>query len=194
MPSQPLLLEIQEGVTAALRAIPDKEKAQLYALSFFIYDNEDDPRQPTLTVGYNTEAQWKKSIPNASSSDEAKWNYAFWLQNEISSFGQPGSSSAQTVSEWVRALGLAYSDQEEEDNFDECMELGEQITNHFVQTICQVAKNLHESGIITTVFGRPIPILIHELEYYGSIADQTEYANPAGVADAFVGWVRGGCV
>lgn len=40
------------------------------------------------------------------------------------------------------------------------------------------------------LFGAPLPILIHELEYYDAIAEQTERANPPGVADAFARWVR----
>jgi hypothetical protein len=39
------------------------------------------------------------------------------------------------------------------------------------------------------VFGRPIPVLIHELEYYPQIARQTERANPPGLAADFARWV-----
>ena len=39
----------------------------------FLIDNEDeDPRQPTLTVGYNTEAQVRRSIQAASDQAEAR--------------------------------------------------------------------------------------------------------------------------
>lgn len=34
-------------------------------------------------------------------------------------------------------------------------------------------------------------MLIHELEYYDQIATQTEAANPPGLADDFITWVRG---
>ena len=39
-------------------------------------------RKPRLVFGYNTETNYKKNISNASDSDEARWNFAFWLQNE----------------------------------------------------------------------------------------------------------------
>jgi hypothetical protein len=40
------------------------------------------------------------------------------------------------------------------------------------------------------LFGRPIPVLVHELEYYDAIAMQNLAANPPGVADDFIRWCR----
>ena len=164
-----------------------------YALSFFINDEEDDPRLPTLTVGHNTPEQWRSSVARASSNEEAKWNYAFWLQNKLVCFGRGGTASAEVVARWVSELGLAYSDEDEEADFDRCMELGAQITSHFVAAVCDIALALHEDGAILATFGRPVPVIVHELEYYDEIADQTERCNPPGVAHEFVSWVRNGC-
>ena len=44
-------------------------------------------------------------------------------------------------------------------------------------------------GYRTTRFLRPIPIIVHELEYYDQIASQTVEANPAGLAHEFADWV-----
>ena len=51
----------------------------VYAYSFLIYNDHDDPRKPVLTIGFNTLSNYQKEIINASGSEEAKWNYAFWL-------------------------------------------------------------------------------------------------------------------
>jgi hypothetical protein len=49
---------------------------------------------------------------------------------------------------------------------------------------------LHADGLIQKIFGRPVAVLVHEVEYYDAIADQAEAANPPGVAADFVTWVR----
>ncbi|MEU9299452.1 hypothetical protein [Streptomyces sp. NPDC048269] len=51
---------------------------------------------------------------------------------------------------------------------------------------------MHGRGLIEKVFGRPIPVILHELEYFEAVARRTELANPAGPADEFARWVRGG--
>jgi hypothetical protein len=39
----------------ALYGIPSEQRADIYVVSFFVYDEGDDPRKPTVTVGFNTE-------------------------------------------------------------------------------------------------------------------------------------------
>jgi hypothetical protein len=39
------------------------------------------------------------------------------------------------------------------------------------------------------IFGRAIPVLIHELEYCDEIAEQNVRANPDGLADDFARWI-----
>lgn len=53
------------------------EDDDIYAISFFVYDLDDDPDMPTVTIGYNTLSHWEASIEKASDEAEAKWNYAF---------------------------------------------------------------------------------------------------------------------
>jgi len=40
-------------------------------------------------------------------------------------------------------------------------------------------------------FGQSVPIIVHELEYYDQIAEQTRKANPPGLTLEFEAWVRG---
>ena len=58
-----------------------------------------------------------------------------------------------------------------------------------VDLCVSLARRLHEEGDIVRVFGRPIPVLVHELEYYGEIADQNVAANPPGLAQGLVDWI-----
>lgn len=178
-------------IEAALRAIPKELRSSIYVVSFFVCDDEDDPRRPTLTVGYNTTERWKASIPAASDSAEAKWNFAFWLQNELLKFGGESSSRTTLVSAWVASTGLSYSDEEEDADFEACIERGGQITAAFVKECCEVVRQLHASGAVAAIFGRSIPVLVHELEEHEEIAAQNEAANPPGACAEFAQWVRG---
>jgi hypothetical protein len=187
---------VKQSVTTIAADVADR----IYALSFFIYDDDDDPRRPTLTVGYNTLDRWAECTPAADSnvawpvasdSAEAKWNYAFWLQNEMCVIGAAGTKGAALRQEWIKSLGLAYSDDEEGEDFERCMRLGGHITERFVALCVQVSWALHDGGTITGKFGRPVPIIVHELEYYDEIADQTRRANPPGLTSEFEDWVRG---
>ena len=47
------------------------------------------------------------------------------------------------------------------------------------------ARALQESGFIREKFGRPIPILVHDLEYPWYVFEATRTANPNGEADPF---------
>jgi len=71
-----------------LSSINGWDEQDIYAVSLFVYDMADNPCRPTVTLGYNTEKQVKAIIANASDEQEARWNYAFWLQNEFFCFGQ----------------------------------------------------------------------------------------------------------
>jgi hypothetical protein len=90
---------------------------------------------------------------------------------------------------WAREEGLWYDLALGEDAVFN--ERGEPLTSAFVELLVGVAQRLHQ-GDVERIFGRPIPVLIHELEYYDAIAEQNLAANPAGVVpDVFVRWCRG---
>jgi len=125
---------------------------------------------------------------------EAKWNYAFWLQNKEqvigSSYIDNNEEDLMRRKEWIKSLDLWYSDQEEEEDFEHAMEKGARITQQFVNICVRVAKQIYDESVIFEVFGKTVPMIVHELEYYDEIADQTERANPPGVMDEFVLWLH----
>ena len=173
-----------------IQAIPDAIAADIYALSFHYWADEDDPRRAMLTVGYNTTAHWQATIAEASGPDEARWNFAFWLQDEGEAcvIGEsPADSAARR--RWIETARLWFTDDDEDEDFDRCIELGEQIMEQFVAVCITVAKHLHDDGIITGKFGRAIPILVHELEYHEGIAEATRQANPPGLTADFDKWI-----
>ena len=165
---------------------------QIYAISFYVYDQDDDPRSPSVMLGYNTWEHWQASISLASDVQEAKWNYAFWPQNCASLIGGEDDLGPNALHiEWIENLGLSYTDQEEERDLARAQKLGEKITREFVEMLVSISRRLHTEGVIENTLSQAVPIIIHELEYYHEIANQTERANPPGVAHEFTSWVRG---
>lgn len=182
--------------TRAINSISASQAQDIYVVSFFIDNARDDPRQPTLTIGYNTEAQFQLSIAHASDEAEARWNYAFWLQNELTVIGDltrdPDGAAARQ--QWISELGLWYH--HEPAKIEEWMKsigpTAALIEANFNQACVQLARHLHDDRVIKSAIGRPVPVVIHELEYYDGIARRTEAANPPGLADDFTAWVRSG--
>lgn len=159
------------------------DKSGIYAVSLFVYDNDDNPCEPTVTLGYNTEECFRTSLEYASDEQEAKWNYAFWLQNEEMVFGV--DETQPLVREWLEQSGFTYYSYDEmfKNEPDEASYEG--ITYAFVQVLVDTVKELHASDFVKEQFGREIPLLIHELEYYDQIAEQNIEANGAELVKDF---------
>jgi hypothetical protein len=184
-----------------LIGINEEIAADIYAVSFYYWFENADGRRARLSVGYNTNSRWRACTPApgqqpnwsiAWDSDEAKWNYAFWLQDkgEACDIGA-ACADASARQTWIESLGLWWTDKQEEEDFDATMKLGGKIEEHFIRLCIAVAKRLHDDGVIEKKFGRPVPILIHELEYYNGIAEATRQANPPGLAAEFEKWICG---
>ena len=101
--------------------------------------------------------------------------------------------TASLIYQWVLENGLeSYTDENQDELFDENMIYigkGPLLTQRFVEVLIEVAKRLHANKVMINKFGRDIPIIIHELEYYKAIADETRLGNPDGQADNFINWV-----
>lgn len=135
-----------------ITAIESWKEPDIYAISLFVYDE----LKPTLTLGYNTESNVKLNTSNALDEQEARWNYAFWLQN-VEFYFEISNIEGKTIK-----------------------------TNEFVSILVEIVKDIHALGILKKKFGKEIPILIHELEYYEEIAIQNIRANGKELVEDFV--------
>jgi hypothetical protein len=156
----------------------------IYAISLFVCDDSDNPCKPTVTLGYNTERKVRAERRHAFNEKEARWNYAFWLQNDFMCFGV--DETAGVVRDWIIANNMPIY---EDDAAWEIYELSEEtpeITKAFVDLLVRIVNDIHNQKILTKKFGKEIPILIHELEYYDEIAEQNIRANGADLVKDFV--------
>ena len=192
---------LDEHVRTTLNAATQSGAPGAYAVSFFVYDDDDDPMRPTLTIGWNTEERVAFAL-NARPDQrphqfwvpedeaEARWNYAFWLQNRLSRIGD---AVADPVGSALRREWITAADRWSDDPWEPGFEAkAHSVTQAFVELCVRTARGLHSDGTIARLFGRAVPVLVHEVEYYDAIADQAAAANPPGVADEFLAWIRQG--
>lgn len=166
---------LKEKIKGLIRESINKwEDQDIYALSLYVENMEDDPLQPTVMFGFNTEKQFQKSLMRTREA-EARWNFAFWLQNSEFLFGQ--GETAIDVTQWMEKHGFLELPEDEVD---------EEITRVFVDEIVELVQELHEEKVLSQKFGCELPIIIHELEYYDEIAERNRKANGKYLPNEFV--------
>ncbi|MGN1107389.1 MAG: hypothetical protein ACI4RH_12105 [Huintestinicola sp.] len=142
--SAPKAAEQLETIISDWNDIPE----DVYVLSLYIETNEGEG-SAELYLGYNTEENCRSSIDGFDfDDDEARWNYACWLQNDQPLFGKDNRV-------FIKYAGCG----------------GE------YRLAASAVKLLHKSGVIARKFGRELPVIIHGLEYYPEIAEHNIAAN-----------------
>lgn len=186
---------IAAHIAMRLRSLPKAITNEIYAISLFM--DLQDIDEPQLVFSFNTTAQVTAAMAGKTQAygkpadlAEATWNYAFWLQRPNSRFLTPADSEDGKLWESLRRENdLHY---EESDDFASD-QYEERIRALLTDVAVSISKKLHESGAIVEIFGKSIPVIIHELEYYDEIAAITKQGNPPGVADEFIEWVVNEC-
>jgi hypothetical protein len=185
-----------EKLKSAIINIDKSEIENIYALSFWFYNEDDELHFPTIIFSYNTKSNFQTNIENVTDENEAKWNFAYWLQNELE---QIGGEDDKSLSNWFKDSKHYYSEEENEiaegdiELFDKLCTKGEKFNKEFIELIVKMSSELHKNGIIKEVFGKSIPIIIHELEYYDKPVNWTKKGNPTGIVNQFTDWVESMC-
>jgi hypothetical protein len=190
-----------DRVREAISRVPADVAEDVYAVSFYVWAEEDDPRRTVVSVSYNTNARAAQCSPDpgvgreadwpfASSAAEARWNYAYWLQEDLAVIGcgydPPDKRGIELRDSWTASEGLDYTNEEERANFEGTLERGREIVSRFWRLSARVARRLQEEGVLLGKFGRPVPIIVHDLEYAEPTTSLTAVANPGGEAAAFL--------
>ncbi|HBK70360.1 MAG TPA: hypothetical protein DDZ39_01665 [Flavobacteriaceae bacterium] len=182
-----------EKLKSAITNIDKSEIENIYALSFWFYNEDDELHFPTIILSYNTKSNFQKNIENASDENEAKWNFAYWLQNELE---QIGGEDDKVLEKWFEKSKYYYSEEENElaedddDLFDKLCAKGEKFNKEFIELVVKMSSELHKNGIVKEIFGKSIPIIIHELEYYDKPVNWTKKGNPIETVKEFIDWVE----
>lgn len=184
-----LRMYLESALASVISSWVEKD---IYAISFLVCANEtyeyDGCSNVTeFSVSYNTE----KDCGGADPLSEERWNYAFWRQNETYIIeADPTSEGMGILFDWYRENGIDHIGYEDPatcyDTEMRCIGKGPVGCYELVQEITAVAKSLHNSGFIQHMFGRPIPIIIHDLEYSWYMIEATKAANAEGEAAEFL--------
>ena len=186
-----------QKTATALAGLPEEIRDDVYALSFWVMGG--DEWLPGLSVSYNTCGQFEgKKGETLNQDDEAKWNYAYWLQDEAELLGVDAYRNNQELQAWLASAPFAYTEEQYEAMFDGDDEdessgtdkKSNEFYQAFVETQIAVVQRLFAEGVIAGTFGKNIPVLVHELEYYDVPLLWTERANPEGLADEFLSYWR----
>lgn len=181
-----------ESISGGLTEAPRDEAEDAYAISLWVEWEDDDGRMPAIVVGFNTHARVR--VESAAESDEAevRWNFAYWLQNELAvvahTYDDPKGAALRK--DWIEGLGLWYSDEDRDRWDEEVDERAGRIVDEFFALTVRVVQRLHASGVVERAFGRRLPVLIHELEYYDAIAEYNRAANPPDLVADFLRWME----
>lgn len=165
----PVLNISNEIWLAFIREMRNWNEIDIYAISFFVDFDIDEQSQILLYFGYNTESQYKNELCDDVDNETIRWNYNFWLQNETFCFGEDGHTN-RIISEWLKQQKIR--------DF-EAVEM-------FVENVVYAVREIHKSKVITTQFGREIPIIIHTRNYHENIANINIKANGECLDKAFI--------
>lgn len=161
----------------------------IYAISLFVDNDECTPSKPIFKLGYNTENDYTNAVLFAENELEARWNYAYWRQNQEFVYGT--GETSEIVHRWIVQKGFPEYTYKEiaASNFNDFEKL-ELITKSFFNILVNVVKELHQSNFIKQNFSKEIPVIIHKLEYYPEIALKNIEANSASLVKGFVDFIN----
>lgn len=187
------MIDLQAYLENKLRnVISSWNEDDIYAISFFVYSNEayeynGYSNVTKFSLSYNTE----NDCNGAGELSEERWNCAFWRQDEIHIIDADNENEGiRILFEWYKENGI--------DNigYEDCSAcydgemryIGKGPVGYceLLSEITAVAKRLQDSGFIINKFGKPIPIIIHDLEYTWYTIEATKDANSNGEADVFL--------
>ena len=179
-------------VTEALRKLAVQARSSAYALSFFIDPEMQDG--PVLCISYNTEENFAE-MKTRTSYNEARWNFAFWLQEpSIQISSDSNKSYSECLANWIDQYRISfsgacddlYSAESEGNDFDLFLEQKEKLKNDYFRLCSQVAAELHSGQSVERFFGKKIPITIHDLEYSPESLSATKSGNEGVLIDDFL--------
>lgn len=184
---EPFYLATLAELREALLHLPARVKKDTYALSFLITCEDNDPRYPLLEVSYNTQRNFRAQVPESDSERDARWNFGGWLQDMIC---MAGGMEDEAWRAWMEASPDAYTDDEHDRSFsddalnDLLIDKGDRLYTAFSDQCVRLAQTLAEDGTLARVFGRTIPVIVHDLEISEDTIAWTTAANvPELIAD-----------
>lgn len=186
------MIDIKTALKTKIKSIIDTwDEEDIYAISFFVYSNEayeynGFSNVSEFMISYNAESDCE----GAGELDEERWNYAFWRQDEQPIIHTDEKNPlTDMLYDWYKEQGLTNLGEEDyESSYDEGRYIGKGPEGHYelLTLAAEIAAELQNEGYIKEKFGKPLPIIIHGLEYPWYDIEATKKGNPNGEANTFL--------
>ncbi|MEU1518759.1 hypothetical protein ABZ490_42590 [Streptomyces sp. NPDC005811] len=182
---------LRQAAAGILERIPDQMKRETYVLAFNIWRIDADNRHPCVDIGYNTESRYEEQMLRDSDRREVRWNYAFWILEGFDKLGNIPEDpvGAPLHEEEARTLGIWYDGEFDLARMVEDDRLRAKsglLELHFRDAVIDLARHLHASGTIERIFGRPLPVVVFDMDCPGWEEEATTAANPAELIEDFL--------
>ncbi|TPQ22105.1 hypothetical protein FGD71_011720 [Streptomyces sporangiiformans] len=179
---------MRHGAERVLHDFPAALRTEIYVVSLEIWRIDQDPRYPYASIGYNTESEVRRVLEQGCSYEgSARWEYSYGLLEGFERLGHvpedPVGSSLHLAE--AQAEGLWYED--EDGLSDEvCAAHDDELVRRFDEVCIDVARHLRAGGHLARVLGRPVPIVLFDMDRPGWETEATEAANPPDVLTDFL--------
>ncbi|MFI6588309.1 hypothetical protein [Embleya sp. NPDC050493] len=175
---------LRQAAADILERVPEQLKREIYVLAFNIWRIDADDRHPYVDIGYNTESRYEEEIRRGNSDPrEVRWNYAFWILEGFDKLGNVPEDpvGGPLYEEEARRIGIWYDGEFDLDRMLDDDELGAKsglLQLHFHDAVIDLARHLHASRTIERIFGRPLPVVVFDMDCPGWEEEATKAANP----------------
>ncbi|MES5824477.1 hypothetical protein [Streptomyces sp. RG80] len=186
------LAHLRGAAVGVLERVPEELRAEIYTLAFNIWRVDGDDRHPYVDIGYNTESRYELEL-RSEDPGEARWNYACWILEGFEKLGNVPEDPAggPVYIEEVKRLGAWYEGEFDLDRVldDEDIRARARLLRlHFYDAVIDLARHLHADGVIERTFGRPLPVVVFDMDRPGWELHATEAANPPELIEEFMAW------
>ncbi|WP_216586926.1 hypothetical protein [Streptomyces brasiliscabiei] len=184
---------LRQAATGLLERVPDRLKGEIYVLAFNVWRLDADNRHPYVEIGYNTESRYEEAMRRGDSDPwEVRWNYAFWILDGFDRLGNVPEDPAggPLHEEEARELGIWYDGDFDLTRMladDELRAKSRLLERHFQDAVVDLARHLHASGTLRRIFGRPLPVVVFDMDCPGWEEEATKASNPPELIEDFLG-------
>lgn len=182
---------LRQAATGILERVPGQLKREIYVLAFNVWRIGADNRHPYVDIGYNTESRYEDGMRRNSDPWEVRWNYAFWILEGFDKLGNVPEDpvGGPLYEQEARNLGIWYDGEFDLARMREDDELRAKsglLELHFRDAVVDLARYLQASGAIERIFGRPLPVVVFDMDCPGWEEEATKAANPAELIEDFL--------
>ncbi len=177
-----------------LDTFPVAVRPEIYVVALQVDRVDQDARYPYVRVGYNTEAQVRRECAAAHGEPdpggEVRWSYAYWILEGFERVGHVPEDPVGTVLHRTEATAKGLWFEDGERFSDRWSTVCGVLCADFAEDCVEVARHLHGTGRVAEVLGRPVPVVLFDMDDPEEQVPLTAEANPPELVADYLAWQR----